>query len=385
MSLSDQLTALAKDGTIVGVLLAFVAVKAWQGYNFTSSALHKIHDAPNIKISDLRQLLEKEAETHHNGSKLVMVKGIVEAQRSVDGLRSTTRPNALVSNETGESAVLIEKTLTCVYDRWWGLFRWTPDYLRTWKDQQSRSVRMVPFVLMDTGRSSSSDYLFVNMDGSKHHLPLSTVYTKLQPYQASPYTFLQAVFGHPHPVGLLDEEKVISLGKQISAVGVCSFEDGVPQIKSSQALPYFLTDMTKDQLMVDLAFKKSCLFWGGLLLGSLSIGILGYATMRNLRRWKEWRQRRQIEQSREANCATSAGAMDTELETDKVAVEVLPDGELCVVCLMQRRRAAFVPCGHMVCCPRCALAVRRHSSPTCLVYVNFSYFVNPVIYHPLDG
>ena len=38
--------------------------------------------------------------------------------------------------------------------------------------------------------------------------------------------------------------------------------------------------MTKDQMIVHLAFKSKILLWGGIACGSLSIGILGYAVMR---------------------------------------------------------------------------------------------------------
>lgn len=41
-------------------------------------------------------------------------------------------------------------------------------------------------------------------------------------------------------VGLLDEEKILPLGKDITAVGMCSFKNGVPEIKSCKDLPYFL-------------------------------------------------------------------------------------------------------------------------------------------------
>jgi len=41
-------------------------------------------------------------------------------------------------------------------------------------------------------------------------------------------------------VGLLDEEKILALGKNVTAVGICSSKDGVPEIKSCRDLPYFL-------------------------------------------------------------------------------------------------------------------------------------------------
>lgn len=53
---------------------------------------------------------------------------------------------------------------------------------------------------MDGGIRPYSDYVVVNMNGSRHPVPLVTVYHHLQPITASPYTFLQAFFGHEYPV-----------------------------------------------------------------------------------------------------------------------------------------------------------------------------------------
>ncbi len=62
------------------------------------------------------------------------------------------------------------------------------------------SFLQVPFVLVDGGQWPHSDFVVVNMDGSRHPLPLTTVFHQLQPITASPYTFLQALFGHEYPV-----------------------------------------------------------------------------------------------------------------------------------------------------------------------------------------
>ncbi|XP_026440346.1 E3 ubiquitin-protein ligase SPL2-like [Papaver somniferum] len=350
------------DVAAAGVVSAYCAVKTWRKYYFTSNALNKIREAPNANVSDLRQLLDKEVETsNRTGGKLVVVKGIVvEAQRSVGGGWGNIRPTALVSSEAaGGTAVLIEKT-------------------------QMVLSQKVPFVLLDIGRSLSSDYLFVNMEGSKHPLHISTVLHELQPVQASPSTFLQAVLRHQYPVGLLNEEKVLSIGKQISAVGVCSF--GVPQIKSSQDLPYFLTELTKDQLVEDLAYSKNCLFWCGLALGSLSIGLLGYATMRGWRRWKEmkkqWRAKASNVAEAIAAVAVTAAAglaiavIATEFLDDEIGGEV-PDRELCAICLSRRRGTGtlYGPCGHILSCKICApSADEQQSSPS-----------HTLALHELDG
>ncbi|OVA12010.1 zinc finger protein [Macleaya cordata] len=178
-----------------------------------------------------------------------------------------------------------------------------------------RLLLLVPFVLAEIGQTPSSDY-----------------------------------------VGVLDEEKVLSLGKEISAVGIPSLENGIPQIKSCQDLPCFLSEMTKDQMVVDLAYKTNFLYWGSLLLGSFSLGILGYAIMRN---WGRWWQRRQSQRSGDARVAT-------EYQSDEETGEI-PDEESCVICLTRRRRFAFLPCGHLVCCQGCPYLVEQLSEPRCPV------------------
>ena len=40
------------------------------------------------------------------------------------------------------------------------------------------------------------------------------------------------------------------------------------------------SDLSKDQMIVDLSIKAKILFWGGISLGSMSVGVLGYAVLR---------------------------------------------------------------------------------------------------------
>ncbi|KAL3528587.1 hypothetical protein ACH5RR_007909 [Cinchona calisaya] len=382
MSVHDQAAAavlsqlaLAADGAVLGIGLAYVAVRSILKFTANSSALRKVEQAPSVRVSDLRSVLTLPSDNDNNASelpesgKLVIVRGCVEAKSAVDSNWKSLRSGSsgvLVSQESGDKGVILQRTQTCIYNEWRGFFGWTSDlrslFVRSWKEQESSTVRMVPFVIVETERWPQSDYVIVNMEGSKHPLPLTTVYHHLQPINASPYTFLQALFGHEYPVGLLDEEKLLPLGKEITAVGICSLKDGTPVIKSCKDLPFFLSDLTKDQMLVDLDFRTKVLFWSGIVLGSLAVGILGYAVVRNWNRWKEWRQQRQAQQqsSPPNSEANDQGAADDENGD-------VPDGELCVICLMRRRRSAFIPCGHLVCCQSCALSVERDLSPKCPV------------------
>uniref|UniRef100_A0A5B7BGP3 RING-type E3 ubiquitin transferase n=1 Tax=Davidia involucrata TaxID=16924 RepID=A0A5B7BGP3_DAVIN len=363
--------ALAADGAVLGLALAYVAVRSFIKFTTTSSALKKIQHAPSLGVSDLRSVLPSSGCTdtsdQSDGGNIVIVRGIVEAKSAVDGNWKSLRiPNILVSHESGMKGVVLQRTQTCIYNDWRGFLGWTSDlrslFQRSWKKQESTSLRTVPFILVEDGWRPQSDYVIVNMDGSKHPLPLTTVYHQLQPVNASPYTFLQALFGHEYPVGLLDEQKILPLGKDIIAVGICSSQNGIPEIKSCKDLPYFLSDMTKDQMVVELAFRTNVLLWSGIFLGVVSVGILGYAVVRNWNRWKVWRQQRRVQQRNPAASDDGDAQIAAEEETGDV-----PDGQLCVICLMRRRRCAFIPCGHLVCCQRCALSVERELTPKCPV------------------
>ncbi|KAK4726476.1 hypothetical protein R3W88_031393 [Solanum pinnatisectum] len=378
MSIHDQAAAavlsqiaMAADGALIGLALAYVAVRSILKFKANSSALYKIKEAPSLGVSDLRSLLSSSDSTDNSESsnqsddvKLVIIRGTVEAKSAVEGNWKSLRANILSTHNSAEKGVILQHTQTCIYNEWRGFFSWAGDlysiFPRIRKDQQSSSLRMVPFVLVETGKWPQPEYVNVNMDGSRHPLPLVTVYHHLQPLHATPLTFLQALFGHHYPVGVLDEEKTLPLGKDITAVGVCSSKDGILEIKSCEDLPYFLSDMTKDQMLVDLAFKTKVLMWSGVVFGSVAVGVLGYAVVRNWNRWKQWRHQRQAQQQRDS----ASNDDDLQVSADEETGDV-PDGQLCVICLMRRKRSAFVPCGHLVCCQRCALSVERDLAPKC--------------------
>lgn len=185
------------------------------------------------------------------------------------------------------------------------------------------------------------------------------------------------------------------------------------------------SELTKDQMVLDLAVSTKTLLWSGIVLGLTSVGILGYAVVRyssfslmyiypwmfnslpyflfaycqsniflqscyisnftiqlydftlacsvyvkikhtqyivfrNWNKWKQWRQ-----QSQRQLPQPSYDAYDDDLEYLE-ETEVM-DNELCVICLMRRRRSAFTPCGHLVCCPRCAQLVESASHAKCPV------------------
>lgn len=113
-------------------------------------------------------------------------------------------------------------------------------------------------------------------------------------------------------------------------------------------------DYKKSQFGILLDQSFHCQF-------SLDGSSFDYDGFRNWNRWKALRQYRQAQQQ---NNLTREDA-DSEIAAE--GTEEIPDGELCVICLTVRRRSAFVPCGHLVCCQRCALSVERDLAPKCPV------------------
>ncbi|MQL87717.1 hypothetical protein Taro_020254 [Colocasia esculenta] len=374
--------ATALDGLLTGLALAFFAARSWAKYFRSSSALGRIFAAPSVRISDLRSVLSDDDEggssTCSSSMKLVVVRGEVQPGWS-PGLKGG---GALVSQGSGERAVIVQRTSTCLYNEWRGIFGWRFDlhaiFAKKGKERHSTSMRTVPFILVENGYWPYKGFVNVKLEGSKHPLPLTTVYHQLLPLQATTYAFFQAMFGHGYPVALLDEEKILPVGTEVTAIGLCSLHDGNLEIKPSDDLPYFLSDMTRGELEADLAFNTNILLCSGILLGVLSVGVLGYAirryhletcsaldailvalvaaALKNWRRLKEWRSRRHLDQEERPTTA--------ETSADDSSEEV-PDGELCVICLTRRRRCVFIPCGHRVCCFRCAAAVKREFSPKC--------------------
>ncbi|XP_068336342.1 E3 ubiquitin-protein ligase SPL2-like [Pyrus communis] len=366
INLVSQL-ALSCDGAVLGVVLACAAVRTVIKFAYTSSALRKLRNAPYVKVSDLRAILAPD-ESQPSDAKLVVLRGTVEAKSAVDGKSNSLKSGVFVSRGTKNSAVVVQRTQTCVYKDRKNFIGFPFDLrsliLKPWREQESKDLRTVPFVLVEGGRRRVSEFVVVNVDESRHPLPLTTVYRNFHPVNASPYKYklVDALFRHEYPIGFLDEEKILPLGKEITAVGLCSLKNGVPDIKSCKDLPYFLSEMSKDEMVVELTSHTRVLFWSGIVLVSMSIGILGYAVSRNWDKLKAWKQGRQSQQSIPA----ADGNPETQIEEEEEVGEV-PDGQLCVICLMRRRRSAFTPCGHRVCCHPCSISIQRNVTPCCPV------------------
>lgn len=86
------------------------------------------------------------------------------------------------------------------------------------------------------------------------------------------------------------------------------------------------------------------------------------------RNYMRWKQRHEFERQRQLDEENRQNRL-TEEEAENLAD--IPEGELCVVCLLRRRRSAFIHCGHRVCCVGCAQRIERGVDARCPVCRQF--------------
>jgi len=114
VSLLSQL-ALSFDGAVLGFAVAYVALRSIRKFTLTSAALRKITAAPSVPVSDLRSLLTETDENTDGNSddgKIVIVRGTVDAKNAVEGSWKTLWPGVLVSSESGDKGVVLQRTQT---------------------------------------------------------------------------------------------------------------------------------------------------------------------------------------------------------------------------------------------------------------------------------
>ncbi|CAD6209822.1 unnamed protein product [Miscanthus lutarioriparius] len=340
--------AASLDGAVLGLGTAAVAVASWVKYLAVSGQLRLVASAATASIADTRSLLPDDGDE----SRIAAVRGHVRTQGSF-----------LRAPFSGEAGVVVKHTQMCLFTEWRGIFGWTFDLhallFRSWKEQIVTSFRSVPFVLVSTELGNPAGVVHINVDKADQPLPLTTVFHKLIPLETTPYTLFQTIIGNGYPIALLDEEKILPIGKKITAIGLCHVKDAESvEITSCPEIPFFLSELTKDEMQAQLASRARILFWGSIVLGTLSVCLVGHAIYRGWKRIKLRREARQAQQMFEE--AQDAIQEDNSSDDDEVG-----DGQLCVVCLRKRRKAAFIPCGHLVCCCKCALRMEREAEPLC--------------------
>lgn len=103
--------AFSFDGAVLGAALAYAAVRTVLKLTTSRSALNNLREAPYVRVSDLRSVIpDRNSKQSESDQKLVVVRGTVEAKSSVEGSWKSLLPNVLISQESGDRAVIIQRT-----------------------------------------------------------------------------------------------------------------------------------------------------------------------------------------------------------------------------------------------------------------------------------
>ncbi|GJN08904.1 hypothetical protein PR202_ga26864 [Eleusine coracana subsp. coracana] len=232
--------AASLDGAVLGLGTAAVAIASWVKYLAVARELRLVASAAASSIAGVRSILPEE----DGESRLIAVRGFV---RTLPGGSYLRAPGS------GEYGVATKHTQT------------------------------VKFALADSMQGNRAPMITVDLDKTDHQpLPLTTVYHKLIPVETSPYTLFQTIIGNGYPIALLDEEKILPLGKELTAIGLGRTNDGSVMITSCPEIPFFLSELTKHEMQAELASRSRKLFWGSIALGTLSVCLVGHAIYRYL-------------------------------------------------------------------------------------------------------
>jgi len=181
---------------------------------------------------------------------------------------------------------------------------------------------------------------------------------------------LQAVFNTLPLTGVVEEDRLLPIGTELTAVGILDTSNSAaPAIKATRHIPYFLTRMNREELVEELGIRKELFFWTGLGAGALAAACIWDSAVRNWRSWAQsaaniWRRLRG-EPVEAPLGGVGSETVVAQLDDDEADTGPVADGQLCVVCLQRSRKVVFLHCGHRVCCCTCAMSIRREDSPKC--------------------
>lgn len=284
----------ANRPALAGAALACAAVPFWlRARYYTHHIEPQIRNAQVVSISDLRSILDspppssKDYANQPKSGKLVFVRGYVRPKKGNVLISSTNRESVMIrKNEAtyysdDPSDLYLSKSELCQRAR----------HLRPHKEI---SFLEVTFVLSGGPQFSGSSYVVVNTDGSKKMVPYTTVYCGFEHVDKRPYiNSINAKKRIPvtFPIIKYVEERILEVGKCVSAIGICRYRDGFPEISCSKDIPYFLTDSTSKDELLEVTTKDSVpLLYVSSFLGLLSFGFFSYSAIRKWSACSEWGQ-----------------------------------------------------------------------------------------------
>uniref|UniRef100_A0A8C4R489 RING-type E3 ubiquitin transferase n=1 Tax=Eptatretus burgeri TaxID=7764 RepID=A0A8C4R489_EPTBU len=158
-------------------------------------------------------------------------------------------------------------------------------------------------------------------------------------------SFVGQLVSGVRPKGILEMERILKPGTQLTAIGELSLENGLSGSMRlgppRSSLPYLLRSSDYETVVEE--WEQKVRYWNmWRALAGLALGLLlGWLGWRAVRRW--WAKR----------------------ALRKVFVTEESIASPCVVCISSRRSCIFLDCGHVCCCVSCADALPSRHCPIC--------------------
>lgn len=167
--------------------------------------------------------------------------------------------------------------------------------------------------------------------------------------------------------GIQEREEMLVVGTSLMGIGEIFLEDGHLKLRPPQngGAKYFLTKLTKNQLVKLLRSQGQTVKVFSFIFGALAAGLLTVFFWRLLKRYQEHKKtQRDFDDLRSATLRRRSQARN--LDVSPTSSE-----ETCVVCLSNPREVVTLNCGHIAMCSDCAqMLPAPHKCPVCRVPID---------------
>ena len=161
--------------------------------------------------------------------------------------------------------------------------------------------------------------------------------------------------------GIQEREEMLVVGTSLMGIGEIFMNDGKLYLRppQSEGQKYFLTKLTKNQLVKQLRSQGNTIRIFAFIFGGLAAGLLIFVIYKVAKQYLEKRKKRQdFEAILQASLRRRAQARDDNRN--------ITQDDTCVICLTNPREVITLECGHIAMCSDCAQALPSpNTCPVC--------------------
>ncbi|KAK7490698.1 hypothetical protein BaRGS_00018115 [Batillaria attramentaria] len=335
MDLSDKIFAVG--GTLSGLLTALF-------YNIYKS---KVETASRLKKVELLKLggeLEKKLSTADDHRiAYAAVEGIVRDMGKTFRSHQGDKQGVIIHSS------LIEHKSKRTQGFW-------ADVKKVLRD----TVDTVPFALVDPSDPCHNNIIVTEATEAEKVLDeLEITHSQFIPNQTSAVQAgIDRIFGEVCR-GIQETEEMLVVGTSLMGIGEIFLEDGRVKLGPPQSGDrYFLTKLTKNQLMRQFQTHGTTFKVLSIIFGVVATGLLSFVIFRLTKKYVEHvKMRKSFEELRQLTLRRRAQGRDQ---------EELSENQACVVCLTNPREVITLDCGHIAMCSDCAQVLPQpHKCPVC--------------------